>query len=293
MAYDSKTFGQSPFGAAKPDDSKPDTAKAPAAENDLDKGPKAFAKESAQTSKVADESTTPTLKNKFPNLSSITGQFTGTQASSQPDSQSNSQSDSQSATKTDEKTSGSPAKASATKTRSRASKSTQSTARKSKKGKSAKTAELGAIEAAEAEVARRFQAENRNAYLSLLYKTGISGLIWAVLRLLHYELPKDVFAIINIIIHPLVIATVALLTAVALTFWLRYLLNDLAIHTQRLHADAETPDGKNYRPTLEIVGDSLEYNPQLRKNFAALFNVASILICSLASYLMIFAAFPE
>ena len=149
------------------------------------------------------------------------------------------------------------------------------------------------IETAEAEVAHRFQAENRNAYLSLLYKTGISGLIWAVLRLLHYELPKNVFAIINIIIHPLTIATLALLAAVALTFWLRYLLNDLAIHTQQLHADAETPDGKNYRPTLEIVGDSLEYNPQLRKNFAALFNVASILICSLASYLMIFAAFPE
>ncbi|PZO08928.1 MAG: hypothetical protein DCF25_21950 [Leptolyngbya foveolarum] len=280
MAYDSKTFGQSPFGAAKPDASesdagKLDAAKTPLADDGLDKGSAVFDNEAAQaTGKVADASTTPKLKDRFPNLSSITGQLPGAKTNR----------------KTDEKPSSSTPKTPATKTRSRASKSApKSTSRKSKKSKSAKPE----IEAAEAEVARRFQAENRNAYLSLVYKTGISGLIWAVLRLLHYELPKDVFAIINIIIHPLVIATVALLAAVGLTFWLRYLLNDLAIHTQQLHADAETPEGKNYRPTLEIVGDSLEYNPQLRKNFAALFNVASILICSLASYLMIFAAFPE
>lgn len=275
MAYDSKTFGQSPFGAAKPDDSKPDAAKTPLADDGLDKGPAVFDNEAAQeTSKVADASTTPKLKDRLPNLSSITGQLPGTKTNR----------------KTDEKSSSSTPKTPATKTRSRASKSTpKSTSRKSKKSKSAEAE----IEAAEAEVARRFQAENRNAYLSLVYKTGISGLIWAVLRLLHYELPKDVFAIINIIIHPLVIATVALIAVVGLTFWLRYLLNDLAIHTQQLHTDAETSDGKNYRPTLEIVGDSLEYNPQLRKNFAALFNAASILICSLASYLLIFAAFPE
>ena len=213
--------------------------------------------------------TSPKLKDRFPDLSSITGQLTGN--------------------KTSKATAGKSA-ATTPKSKSRTSKSTT---RKSKKSKSAKAAEIEAIEAAEAEVARRFQAENRNAYLSLIYKTGISGLIWAVLRLLRHELPKDVFAVINVIIHPLVIAAITLVGAIALTFWLRYLLNDLAIHTQQLHADAETPDGKNYRPTLEIVGDSLEYNPKLRKNFAALFNAASILICSLASYLMIFAAFPE
>ena len=273
MAYDSKTFGQSPFGAAKPDASKPDadqseSAKTRPADDGLDKGPAAFAKEAAQeTSKTVNVSgiASPKLKDRFPDLSSITGQLTGN--------------------KTNNKS------ASTTKSKSRASKSTKSTTRKTKKSK--KAAELEAIEAAEAEVARRFQAENRNAYLSLIYKTGISGLIWAVLRLLRHELPKDVFAVINVIIHPLVIAAITLVGAIALTFWLRYLLNDLAIHTQQLHTDAETPDGKNYRPTLEIVGDSLEYNPKLRKNFAALFNAASILICSLASYLMIFAAFPE
>lgn len=279
MAYDSKTFGQSPFGAAKPDANKPDvspsdTAKTTPVDDGLDKGPEAFAKEAAQeTSKTVNVSSTasPKLKDRFPDLSSITGQLTGN--------------------KTNNKSASVKSTSTATKSKSRASKSTKSTTRKSKKSK--KTAELEAIEAAEAEVARRFQAENRNAYLSLIYKTGISGLIWAVLRLLRHELPKDVFAVINVIIHPLVIAAITLVGAIALTFWLRYLLNDLAIHTQQLHADAETPDGKNYRPTLEIVGDSLEYNPKLRKNFAALFNAASILICSLASYLMIFAAFPE
>lgn len=276
MAYDSKTFGQSPFGGAKPDSSrpaaeKPAAAKTPVVDDGLDKGPKEFAKEAAgQTSKVESTAAAPKLKDRFPDLSSITGQLTG------------GKSESKSGTAT--KTRGT------TKSKSRASKSTT---RKSKKSKSAKAAELEAIEAAEAEAARRFRIENRNAYLSLIYKTGISGLIWAVLRLLRHELPENVFAIINIVIHPLVIAAISLLAAVGITFWLRYLLNDLALHTQQLHTDAETPDGKNYRPTLEIVGDSLEYNPKLRKNFAALFNAASILICSLASYLMIFAAFPE
>ncbi len=291
MAYDSKTFGQSPFGATTPDASKPDAAKiSPTDEGldkgseDLDKGSETSAEAAQKAGKVAGANTaattaataptTPKLKDRLSHLSRITGQLTGAKTDSQTEAISG-----DSAPKT-----------SAAKTRARASKSApKSTTRKSKKNPSAKAG----IEAAEAEVARRFQAENRNAYLSLVYKTGISGLIWAVLRLLHYELPKNVFAIINIIIHPLVIATVTLLAAVGLTFWLRYLLNDLAIHTQQLHTDAEISNGKNYRPTLEIVGDSLEYNPRLRKNFAALFNVASILICCLASYLMIFAAFPE
>lgn len=280
MAYDSKTFGQSPFGAAKTDSSNPTVEKSDAVpkvpiDDGLDKGPEAFAKEAAQTSKVESTSTqaVPKLRGRFPDLSSLAGQLTGKKV---------------------EETADADKSKSATKSKSRASKSTsRSSTRKSKKRKSAKAAELEAIEAAEAEAARRFRAENRNAYLSLAYKTGVSGLIWAVLRLLRHELPENVFAVINIIIHPLVIAAIALLAAVGITFWLRYLLNDLAIHTQQLHTDAETPDGKNYRPTLEIVGDSLEYNPRLRKNFAALFNVASILICSLASYLMIFAAFPE
>lgn len=276
MAYDSKTFGQSPFGATKPDSSKteavkPEVAKPQPVDDGLDQGPEAFAKEATkETSKVSQKETASVatkLKDKFPSLSSITGQLVG-----------------------DKSDVPSTTKSTATKSKSRTRKSTaKSSTRKSKKSKSAKAE----IEAAEAEIARRFQAENRNAYLSLLYKTGVSGLIWAVLRLLRHELPKDVFAIINTIIHPLVIAAIALLAAIALTFWLRYLLNDLAIHTRQLHTDAETPEGKNYRPTLEIVGDSLEYNPKLRKNFAALFNAASILICSLASYLMIFAAFPE
>ena len=276
MAYDSKTFGQSPFGATKPDSSKteavkPEVARPQPVDDGLDQGPEAFAKEAAkETSKVSQKETASVatkLKDKFPSLSSITGQLVG-----------------------DKSDVPSTTKSTATKSKSRTRKSTaKSSTRKSKKSKSAKAE----IEAAEAEIARRFQAENRNAYLSLLYKTGISGLIWAVLRLLRHELPKDIIAIINTIIHPLVIAAIALLAAIALTFWLRYLLNDLAIHTRQLHTDAETPEGKNYRPTLEIVGDSLEYNPKLRKNFAALFNAASILICSLASYLMIFAAFPE
>ena len=280
MAYDSKTFGQSPFGSTKPDTDSADkqseasqsaTVKPrPPADDGLDKGPKAFAKEAAtaDVSSKAVASPAPKLRDRFPNFSAITGQLAGT------------------------KTAENPASSTGAKGKSRASKSTaKSSTRKSSKNKKGKSAK-SEIEAAEAEVARRFQAENRNAYLSLLYKTGISGLIWAVLRLLRYELPEDVIAVINIIIHPLVIAAIALVAAVALTFWLRYLLNDLAIHTQQLHNDAETTEGKNYRPTLEIVGDSLEYNPKLRKNFAALFNATSMLVCSLASYLMIFAAFP-
>lgn len=88
------------------------------------------------------------------------------------------------------------------------------------------------------------------------------------------------------------IAAIAFIATIGLTFWTRYLLNDLAMHTQQLHSEAEAPDGTNYRPTLEIVGDALEYNPKFRKNLAILFNAASILICSLVSYLIAFVLFP-
>ena len=135
--------------------------------------------------------------------------------------------------------------------------------------------------------------EDRRAYLSLLYKTGISGLVWAVLRLLRHELSDKAIAIINSLIDPIMIATVALIGIIGITFWSRRILNDLAQHTQQLQADAETEDDKNYRPTIEIVGDSLEYNPMLRKHLAQLFNAASILLCSLVSYLVTFALFPQ
>lgn len=138
----------------------------------------------------------------------------------------------------------------------------------------------------------RFTEEDRRAYLSLLYKTGISGLVWAVLRLSRYELSERAIAIINTLVDPLMIATVTFIAVIALTFWTRRLLNDLAQHTQKLHADAEMPDDKSFRPTLEIVGDALEYNPKFRKNVAALSNAASIVICSLVSYLITFALFP-
>ena len=164
-------------------------------------------------------------------------------------------------------------------------------ARKSKKAKAAEAAQAEA-EAAQAAVDRRFREENQSAYFSLIYKTGISALVWAVLRLLRHELSQDAIAIINIIIHPLLVSACALVAVIGLTFWLRHLLNDLARHTQKLTADAEEPDGKNYRPTLDIVGDSLEYNPKLRKNFALLFDAASILICTLVSYLITSAVLP-
>ena len=146
---------------------------------------------------------------------------------------------------------------------------------------------------ADSAVVNRFDDEDRRAYLSLLYKTGISGLVWAVLRLSRYELSERAIATVNIIAPPAGhSSTIALLAIVGLTFWLRYLLKDFARHTQQLHAEAETPDAQNYRPTLEIVGDALEYNPKLRKNFAALFNAASILVCSLVSYLITSAVLP-
>ncbi|MEO1634951.1 MAG: hypothetical protein AAFS04_07715 [Cyanobacteria bacterium J06631_9] len=164
--------------------------------------------------------------------------------------------------------------------------------RKSKKAKAAEAAKAEA-EAAEAAVAQRFREEDQSAYFSLVYKTGISALVWAVLMLLRHELSADAIAIINIVIHPLLIATVSLVSIIGLTFWLRRLVNDLAKHTTQLNADAEETDGKNYRPTLEIVGDALEYNPRLRRNISLFFDAASTLICTLISYLITSAVFLQ
>ena len=178
------------------------------------------------------------------------------------------------------------------KSRTTAKPTSQKSSRKSGSKRKKTKAEEAAQAEAEAAVARRFQEEDRAAYLSLLYKLGISMLVWAVLRLSRHELSKNTIAIINLIIHPLIVAAVTIVAAVGLTFWLRRLLNDLARHTQQLRSDAEVTGGKNYRPTLEIVGDSLEYNPQLRKNFSRLFDAASVLVCTLVSYLITSALLP-
>jgi len=158
----------------------------------------------------------------------------------------------------------------------------------SKPVKAAKTSSVAKAEpeTAEEAIARRFLEEDRKVYLSLFYKVAVSGLIWAVLRLVRYQLSERAIAIINVIIHPVLVSATALVGTVGLTFWLRQLLKDLALHTQQLTIDAEATDSKNYRPTLDIVGDSLEYNPNLRKQLSRLFNVASILICTLISYVM-------
>lgn len=268
MAYDSKTYGQSPFGQpSKPDTPKPDASK-PTADDGLDQGP----------AKGGGKAGSPGLASKFPTISttaktvSVSSKLGGSKSSSTSTVSSSAAS---SLGKTSGKT-----------TSAKRSKSTTKGSRKSKKAKAAEAAKAEA-EAAEAAIARRFLEEDQRAYLSLLQKTVISGLVWAVLRLSVYELPEGAIAIVNIIINPMVIATLSLLTIIGLTFWLRRLLNDLAQHTQQLQADAEAEDLKNSRPTIEIVGDSLEYNPRLRKNFARLFNVASLLICTLTSYLLV------
>jgi hypothetical protein len=305
MAYDAKTYGQSPFGTPKPTDGstadgagksgdqsklpeksseksseksadnplgKPATKPNAPVDDGLDQGPEKAKNKPARFS--AGEAL-PGLVNRFPNLSNPLAGRSATAASS---------------AKAASSTSTSPASTSPANTRKSRSTPSKSTA-KSKKSQATSTAKAE-LEAAEQAVARRFFEEDRSAYLSLLYKTGISGLVWAVLRLSRYEMSKDAIAIINIVIHPTVIATVAFAFAIGLTFATRRLLNDLARHTQQLHADAEAPDGKNFRPTLEIVGDAIEYNPKLRKNFALLFDAASILVCSLVSYLVTFALFP-
>jgi hypothetical protein len=307
MAYDAKTYGQSPFGTPKPTDGstaegagksgaqsklpeksseksseksadnplgKPATKPNAPVDDGLDQGPE---KAKNKIARFSAGEALPGLLNRFPNLSNP---LAGRSASSAKAASSTSTSP----------TSTSPASTSSANTRKSRSTPSKSTA-KSKKSQATSTAKAE-LEAAEQAVARRFFEEDRSAYLSLLYKTGISGLVWAVLRLSRYEMSKDAIAIINIVIHPTVIATVAFAFAIGLTFATRRLLNDLARHTQQLHADAEAPDGKNFRPSLEIVGDAIEYNPKLRKNFALLFDAASILVCSLVSYLVTFALFP-
>ncbi len=306
MAYDSKTYGQSPFGGPK----QPDAPKAedagqsdtqgqppekppekppkkqpekpqPPANDGLSQGFKDIPKEVASqvASQVASRSKASLsgLVSKFPTLS---GSKLGSQntIALSPDS-----------------SSGLPE---THKSRSNSRSTAKTSSRKSKKGKASKTAKAE-VDAAEEAVAQRFFEEDRSAYLSLLYKTVISGLVWAVarlswtvLRLSDNGLSQEAIALIKIAIHPVVIAAVALACTIALTFWARRLLKDLARHTQQIHLDAEAPDGKSFRPTLEIVGDSLDYNPRLRKNIALLFDTASILICSLVSYLIAFVLFP-
>lgn len=286
MAYDSKTYGQSPFGNPKqpdasgakdaeelgtqrqPPEKLPEKPKPPA-DDGLDQDPK----EAAQKSKAGLSG----LVNKFPTLS---GSKSGS-SSTIPVS-----------------TDSSSGLSETRKSRSNSRSTAKTSNRKSKKSKASKTTRAE-VDAAEQAVAQRFFEEDRSAYLSLLYKTVISGLVWAVarlswtvLRLSDNGLSKEAIALIKIAIHPVVIAAVALACTVALTFWARRLLKDLARHTQQIHLDAEAPDGKSFRPTLEIVGDSLDYNPKLRKNIALLFDAASILICSLVSYLIAFVLFP-
>lgn len=259
MAYDSTTYGQSPFGAPKKPEGadKPDAKNAtPATTTDdgLDKGP----------------TDGPNLADKFPKIPAVKPSASTTSTASPTTT-----------------------KPSARKSRSSASPAgKKSTGSKRKSSKKAKAAAKAEAEAVELEVAKRFAEEDRRVYLSLMYKTGISGLVWAVLRLLRHELSEKAIAIINTLIDPVMIATVALIGIIGLTFWTRRILNDLAQHTQQLQTDAEATDDKSYRPTLEIVGDSLEYNPKLRKHLAQLFNVTSILLCSLVSYLITFALFP-
>lgn len=313
MAYDSKTYGQSPFGSPKKPDgpdkpkkaaSPPPSPTKPIVDDGLDQGPGEFSPTIDVKAKASS----------FPKISTSTNAAAADDSAAKPGIPA---SVSQLAGKLGigqsvlDKVSGigsglsnglaggsdtSEPAVKETTTSKRKSRTTTKTSKKSpRKSKKVKAAELAKAEAeaAEAEVARRFQEEDQRAYFSLLYKTGISGLVWSVLRLSRYELPDDAIAIINIIIHPLLISAIAFITLVALTFWLRRLLNDLARHTQQLHADAEVTDGKNYRPTLEIVGDSLEYNPKLRQNFAKLFNVASIVICTLVSYLITILPFMK
>ena len=305
MAYDSKTYGQSPFGnAPKPDGSEESKPKIPTVPIDdgLDQGPGELSAAPPAISKATSAKTqipnkpvapnatpgdSPAAKSAIPasvtqianrlGLGKAVETVIGGASTSADDSSPSGRSSRKSRT-----TATSTAKAKTTK---------KSTKRKSKKTKAAELAQAE-VEAAEAEIARRFLEEDRSAYMSLLYKTGISGLVWAVLRLSRHELSDDAIALINILIHPILIDALSLCAVVGLTFWMRRLLVDLAYHTQQLNEDAETSEGKNYRPTLEIVGDALEYNPKLRRNLNLLFNASSILICALISYLITSALLP-
>ncbi|KPQ35978.1 MAG: Protein of unknown function (DUF1356) [Phormidesmis priestleyi Ana] len=323
MAYDSKTYGQSPFGNAKqPNEQNPEAADSklgtsgkPEAQGDRTsqrKPPEKSTQTSTTTSPTTKRSTADaegrdqragqfsekisekiseksdralgSLANRFPSLAGgIKAKLNGPT----PSADTLDTATEPVTSRTNRKPTDKPARS----TRKSAPKT--STRKSSKNSKSSKSkAEQAEAEAAEQAIERRFWEEDRNAYLSLLYKTSISGLFWAVLRLVRYELSDRAIAILNLVIHPFVIAALAFACTFGLTFWTRHLLNDLARHTQQLHLDAEAPDSKTFRPTLEIVGDSLEYNPRLRKNFARLFNAASILVCSLVSYLITFALFP-
>ncbi|MBE9063253.1 hypothetical protein [cf. Phormidesmis sp. LEGE 11477] len=284
MAYDSKTYGQSPFG--NPLGNSLEDSQAP--NEDVESTPV----EAGSDKNLKDKSEP---ADQLQSISTITGVQSVEQLADRLGIGRADSSPENSSTETDTATTTSPsrrksrasrAKTSSPKTPSKTAKPKQT--RKGKTKASSKTAKATAVEpeTVDAAIARRFLEEDRNAYLSLLYKTGISGLIWAVLRLVRYQLSERAIAIINIIIHPVLISMLALMGTIGLTFWLRHILKDIALHTQQLGIDAETTDGKNYRPTLEIVGDSLEYNPKLRQRLSRLFSTASILICTLISYVM-------
>ncbi|MEO0770985.1 MAG: hypothetical protein AAFY72_16445 [Cyanobacteria bacterium J06649_4] len=328
MAYDSDTYGQSPFGnpskkpGKKPEDlGQPSTPKTipvtPIADDGLDRGPDEAPYAAATTPPYppAPEFPPPPVMPPAPTaraatqtasqtISNIAGKFSlgklgfglGAGLDAQADAQSLEEGDVDTATtgrstRAKGKSSRASRSTTAKSTGKRSStKSSTKTTRKSKKAKAAEAAKVEA-EAAEAAVAQRFLEEDRNAYFSLIYKTGISALIWAVLMLLRYELPDNADAVINFIINPLLISGLSLVCVVGLMFWLRRLVNDLAYHTQQLHTDAEVSEGKNYRPTLEIVGDALEYNPKLRRNITFFFDAASTLLCTLVSYLAVSAVF--
>ncbi len=299
MAYDAKTYGQSPFGGAKQNGQSKDDAdpsggldelpeklsKDPKAteESSLNPGSTNAAARVTDASKASSKARFPGQASPSPTATHRFAPLSGTSSSLADSAASTAKSASQSASSAIKADTASPRKSRRT--------SGKTTARKGKKSNASKTPK-SEIDPSESTVSQRFLAEDRSAYLSLLYKTGISGLVWAVLRLSRYELSNRAITLINIAIHPLTIAAIAFIAAIGLTFWMRYLLNDLAVHTQQLHSEAEAPDGTNYRPTLEIVGDALEYNPKFRKNLAILFNAASILICSLVSYLIAFVLFP-
>ncbi len=263
MSYDSKTYGQSPFGNSPTpsDEAASQSAEAPSQEPIADVEPSSLTSPTltipiGSPNRTVDLATTETV-----DLDKAT-----TKRKSRTSSRSS-------------------ASKAATAKPSRRGKKSQST---SKPAKAAKPSSIAKAEpeTAEEAIARRFLEEDRKVYLSLFYKVAVSGLIWAVLRLVRYQVSERAIAIINVIIHPVLVSTIALVGTVGLTFWLRQLLKDLALHTQQLTIDAEATDSKNYRPTLDIVGDSLEYNPNLRKQLSRLFNVASILICTLISYVM-------
>lgn len=305
MAYDSKTYGQSPFGNPKKADGESAPKESPKTidttyeqiDDGLDHSP--FDPSHNQPSNryqtppdsqpIPQSGTRPSGGSSGGSIGGPIDRLAGRLGLKSPNAPS-SPADTSEPSSQPKRSSRTRAPSDNRSTVSKPKKATKS-ARKSKKAKAAEAA-LAEAEAAQAAVERRFREENQGAYFSLIYKTGISALVWAVLRLLRHELSPDAIAIINIIIHPLLVSGCALIAVIGLTFWLRHLLNDLARHTQKLTADAEEPDGKNYRPTLDIVGDSLEYNPKLRKNFALLFDAASILICTLVSYLITSAVLP-